>query len=109
MAISLKQIAEWRTLKNQGMTSAIGEYTPSEFWELLDEYESVVNNYTRLIEQNAALVKALERLTNEVAGTLYLAPEGIRELIGNINFSILELRVKEAREVLAAISKERKS
>lgn len=37
--ITKEQISEWRKLKNDGLTSAIGEYTPSEFWECLDEIE----------------------------------------------------------------------
>ncbi len=37
--IDEKQIAEWRELRNEGMESAIGEYTPAEFWDALDEIE----------------------------------------------------------------------
>lgn len=37
--INGKQINEWRALKNDGMRSAIGEYTPEEFWEALDDIE----------------------------------------------------------------------
>ena len=34
-----EQRDEWRKLKGQGMTSAVGEYTPSEFWELLSDVD----------------------------------------------------------------------
>lgn len=37
--ISSEQIAKWRKEQGQGMESAIGEYTPPEFWEVLDELE----------------------------------------------------------------------
>lgn len=37
--ITEKQISEWREMRNEGMVSAIGEYTPAEFWEVLDEIE----------------------------------------------------------------------
>ena len=37
--ITAIQIKEWRDLKSDGMTSAVGEYTPSEFWDALDEIE----------------------------------------------------------------------
>ena len=33
-------IAEWRKEQGIGMTSALGDYTPPEFWELLDAYEA---------------------------------------------------------------------
>lgn len=33
---------EWRSIKGSGMTSAVGEYTPAEFWDLLDDYERLV-------------------------------------------------------------------
>ncbi len=31
--------AEWRKEQGLGMISALGEYTPSEFWEALDEID----------------------------------------------------------------------
>jgi hypothetical protein len=37
--VSDEQIAEWRKLKSHGMVSAVGEYTPDEFWLALDEIE----------------------------------------------------------------------
>ena len=37
--ITDKQITEWRKLRDEGMVSAIGEYTPPEFWDALDEIE----------------------------------------------------------------------
>ena len=33
---------KWRREKGNGMTSAVGEYTPSEFWRLLDSYEALL-------------------------------------------------------------------
>lgn len=36
-----EQRDEWRKLKGEGKESAIGEYTPEEFWELLDEIDSL--------------------------------------------------------------------
>lgn len=40
--INAARIAEWRKRQGKGMISALGEYTPSEFWELLDAYEAFV-------------------------------------------------------------------
>jgi hypothetical protein len=34
--------AEWRKQQGEGMTSALGEYTPEEFWQLLDAYEELL-------------------------------------------------------------------
>ncbi len=33
---------EWRAQRDEAMVSAIGEYTPREFWELLDAYEALL-------------------------------------------------------------------
>lgn len=38
--ITAEQIAEWRALQGEGMNSAVGEYTPHEFWDLLTEFEA---------------------------------------------------------------------
>lgn len=40
--ISAATRAEWRQHEGEGMSSALGEYTPSEFWQLLDEYECLL-------------------------------------------------------------------
>lgn len=40
--IDAATIAEWREKRDHGMISAIGEYTPEEFWTLLDAYERLV-------------------------------------------------------------------
>lgn len=41
MTITPEQIAEWRAEQGNGLTSAVGEYTPAEFWQLLDAYEAL--------------------------------------------------------------------
>ena len=48
MAISKEQIEEWRKELGNGMTSAVGEYTPQEFWDALDEIERLRSGYERL-------------------------------------------------------------
>jgi len=37
------QIRAWRLERYSGMVSAVGEYTPSEFWDALDEIERLRN------------------------------------------------------------------
>lgn len=39
--MSPEKIAELRKLRGSGLTSAVGEYTPDELWEALDEIESL--------------------------------------------------------------------
>jgi len=48
-----KQIAKLRALRDQGVTFAVGEYTPDELWDALDEIE-------RLRSINAELIMMLE-------------------------------------------------
>lgn len=55
--------AAWRKEQGQGMISAVGEYTPAEFWELLDAYE--------------AALAVLEEVGATIAGTL--SGRGYRE------------------------------
>lgn len=64
--ISADQIAEWRRLRGQGMTSAVGEYTPGEFWEVLDELERVIRQRDKLL---TACKRALPCLAESVAST----------------------------------------
>lgn len=40
--ITAEERAEWRALQSSGMESAVGEYTPAAFWELLDAYEALL-------------------------------------------------------------------
>jgi len=48
--ITKEQIAAWWSMRNQGMTSAVGEYTPSEFWDVLEAYESQQKDIDELVE-----------------------------------------------------------
>lgn len=40
--IDRARIHAWRETEGSEMTSAMGEYVPAEFWELLDAYEDIV-------------------------------------------------------------------
>ena len=60
MAIKNTEIAEWRALRGQGLTSAIGEYTPSEFWRVLDEFESLRNRCAMEIGAMHTVILGLE-------------------------------------------------
>lgn len=44
-----KQRMEWRREQGSGMQSAIGEYTPPEFWELLDAVDFLEDKIKQLL------------------------------------------------------------
>ncbi|MBU0808732.1 MAG: hypothetical protein KKD30_02285 [Gammaproteobacteria bacterium] len=46
--ISADQMAEWRALRGEGMVSAVGEYTPEEFWRALDAIDALAADNKRL-------------------------------------------------------------
>ena len=51
-------LEKWKTYQGEGMISALGEYTPPEFWELLDEYEELLNLKAAIAQEiYTALVK----------------------------------------------------
>ena len=52
---------KWHREKGNGMTSAVGEYTPSEFWLLLDAYEAQLSQSVALFEECAFLQEGAER------------------------------------------------
>lgn len=56
-SIGAAKRAEWRAEQGQGMTSAVGEYTPGEFWELLNAYESLLAK----LQPPGATLSAAER------------------------------------------------
>jgi hypothetical protein len=58
--ITPEQIAEWRKLEPEGMVSAVGEYTPEEFWLALDHIEVL---QARIAQLEAELAAAREALT----------------------------------------------
>ncbi len=47
--ITDKQIAEWEAERGNGMESAVGEYTPREFWLLLDEYKLLLSEVRKML------------------------------------------------------------
>ncbi len=53
----------WRKQRGEGMTSAIGEYTPEEFWDLLDDVDALANYVSAPI--NSALDKLRESAAPE--------------------------------------------
>jgi hypothetical protein len=58
--IKKAQLDLWRKLKGEGMTSALGEYTPEEFWELLDAYEKLRLQFGELVHNVLRGVDAFE-------------------------------------------------
>lgn len=50
--VTADELARWNKLRGMGYTSAVGEYTPDEFWR-------VVNELARLMAERDELVAAL--------------------------------------------------
>lgn len=71
MIITDEQIKEWQELKGDGFTSAIGEYTPDEFWDALREIEDLRGALTDLVEQ-----------IEQVDGTAQLSIELAKKVLG---------------------------
>lgn len=75
--ISKEKCREWRKLaENTSMVSALGEYTPSEFLELLDAYEELLGG-------RAATKLALEQIYNMFEPPLVGTP-GIKNEIAKL-------------------------
>ena len=53
--VNHEQIAEWRKVRGHGMISAVGEYTPSEFWLLLDNFERLDRDRAATLAERDAL------------------------------------------------------
>lgn len=63
-------ICEWLDFKGQGMTSAVGEYTPKEFWYLLD----TVQGQQRQMERMRDWMES--RVSSDSDSPDYLCPAG---------------------------------
>jgi len=72
----------------------------------LREIEAALAASTKLVapdvDREKRLEDALRKLSNEVSGNLTAGGSELRQVIGNTNANVLELRVVEARAVLAA-------
>ena len=60
--VSPERIAEWRKLRGKGMISAVGEYTPDDFWLLLDSFECLELALAKANADKAVLVGALQEI-----------------------------------------------
>lgn len=93
----LSEILDPNVAKNEH-----GWVAADEIERLQDKLEAAQDNWGREVaelgEQIERLQKALRSLRNEAAGIAGL-PE-LREVVGNTNLACLELRIKEAEELL---------
>ena len=58
--ITEKQIKEWEKWKGSGYLSGLGEYTPEEFWILLDAYKELLTENKELRRENKYLNGVLD-------------------------------------------------
>ena len=63
-------IAEWRSEQGSGSQSALGEYTPPEFWELLDAYELQLKRILALEEALAVAHEAAIKADRKERGRI---------------------------------------
>lgn len=61
-----KRISELRELFGQGMVSAVGEYTPDELWEALNEIERLRSALSRMMYMHELMMKKM--------GITYITP-----------------------------------
>jgi len=71
---SQQQITEWEKLDGEGIASAVGEYTPDEFWYLLDVVQGQQREIARLEQFIEGFVGTDLRNPN------YLCPAGRAQL-----------------------------
>lgn len=62
----------WRVLGNEGMISALGEYTPTEFLDLLDFLDEIEKDVNRIYELTGAMrfnevLMKVENLKNKLS------------------------------------------
>jgi hypothetical protein len=100
MTISPEIIAAWRVLRGHGMASAIGEYTPAEFWELLDEYEALQYRLRKTEAQLDGLMAALSGFIESYEILMGILPENTA-CRGSVRGAFLD----EHTKALAAIAK----
>ena len=67
--VNREQIAEWRKLHGKGLVSAVGEYTPDEFWLLLDSFERLERDLAKANADKVVLVEALDAIANQPIGS----------------------------------------
>ena len=64
----------WRREKGNGMTSAVGEYTPGEFWMLLDAYEAQLEECAFLQAGAERSMQAHADALRQLTAALAVAP-----------------------------------
>jgi hypothetical protein len=109
--ITDEQIAEWRTMRKKGMVSAIGEYTPDEFWAALDEIERLrgkkekdIDCFIRVNPQGDKAMAAGYCMTNEeLQNSIIETNEMIKnQLTPDDIFKILTKHLEKLLEIQAA-------
>lgn len=60
--------------------------------------------YEPLQQENKTLREALEKLVNEVNGMLGIEEENLRNLVGNTNINVLNIRIANAQQALKEVS-----
>lgn len=68
MALTLEKMDEWERQGWLSTESALNEYTPPEFWSLLDAHRALLTRYERLLDW------AEERVSTDNGDANYMCP-----------------------------------
>ena len=81
MHFNKQEREEMRKLQNQGMISAVGEYTPEEFWKLLDDIDELEDIVASYDQQEDRFIEIIDTLETEVRMLKVGEPStGLKEL-----------------------------
>ncbi len=98
---STEQRAEWRKAYGLGMVSSVGEYTPDEFWEVLDALDEAETKNAELVAENARLRTALE-LRHPATGVVIDAAAWVEQIAVDAKAPLL-VEVEKLRALLEAL------
>jgi hypothetical protein len=91
----------WRALRGQGITSDVGEYTPTEFWTLLDAYEQLLaaSNTNPDLQPTATIKCWIDAYTNPSNGPHFQGHGKMVEMLREYLALRLSLANAAGREV----------
>lgn len=103
--ITDEQINIWRSVRGEGMVSSVGEYTPDEFWLVLDELVAERAKVAALTKDRDDCLAAREHyagLYGEAVGQRDQLAGVLNRLITATSLSEYGMALSDARAALAS-------